>query len=308
MSSDPSIKKSGVFSTSNNIDIYWELSGKGTPLICCNGVGVSTFFWKYITQNFKEHFQILLWDYRGHGKSQRDFEGKIPNMSIEQHVKDLKELYLHLFPQQSKAVLIGHSMGCQVLIEFYKQNPENTRSLILMLGTAGRALETFGDNPNSKHIFRVAHKIARRIGPRINHVIGPLIRSRLSWPFVHKLSIVDPLYTEREDFLPYLTHLSSMNFLIFLEAAWQCQLHDAWSVLPNIQVPTLMIAGENDFFTPMHCARELTNSIPNAELMVLAEGTHSAIIEQPETINHRIERFFAENSVFPEPLQQNDSQ
>lgn len=308
MSSDSSIVKNGYFSTGANVNIYWELHGQGIPLICCNGVGVSTFFWKYITDNFKDRFQILLWDYRGHGKSQRDFGTTIPDLSIKQHAQDLHELYTHLFPAKPQVVLVGHSMGCQVLVEFYDQYPERTLSLILMLGTVGKALETFGDNPHSKYYFRFAQKVVRRFGTRINKLIPPLIRSPLAWPFVHKLSIVDPLYTAKEDFLPYLTHLSSMNFILFLEAAWQCQIHDAWHTLPKITVPTLMVAGENDFFMPLHCAKKITQIIPKAELLVLAEGTHSAIIEQPETINHRLERFFAEHLIVFEPPRQIASQ
>lgn len=36
----------------------------------------------------------------------------------------------------------------------------------------------------------------------------------------------------------------------------------------------------------------MARDLPNAELLVLADGSHAALIEQPETINHRVDRFF----------------
>ena len=57
------------------------------------------------------------------------------------------------------------------------------------------------------------------------------------------------------------------------------------------------IAAENDAFTPISCAQKLTKTIPNSELMVLADGSHAALIEQPQTINFRIDRFVRDHSL-----------
>ncbi len=44
----------------------------------------------------------------------------------------------------------------------------------------------------------------------------------------------------------------------------------------------------------MWCSEKMVEDTPDAELLVLADASHAALIEQPETINHRIERFIAE--------------
>lgn len=287
---------------SDNAWIYYELYGdleSGLPpIICCNGVGVSRFFWKYITSHYHPEHPVLLWDYRGHGKSDRDLDHRTADMSIERHAEDLAGLYQHLTLTPRPAILIGHSMGCQVSIEFAHRYPALTKALVLLLGTAGRALETFGGNPNSPKIFKTVRALAFSIGPKLNRISAPVLRSRIAWPFTIKTKLVDPLYTEYEDFRPYLEHLSSMDILLFLEAAWQCQLHDAWEQLPEIAAPLLMIAAENDAFTPLDCAERLVAAAQNAELMVLADGSHAALIEQPQTINHRIDRFLKEHQLF----------
>ena len=59
-------------------------------------------------------------------------------------------------------------------------------------------------------------------------------------------------------------------------------------------MPTLIIAAEDDPFFPLSVMRKLHNAIAQSEFLVLSGGSHAAIIEQPETINYRLDRFFAE--------------
>ena len=57
---------------------------------------------------------------------------------------------------------------------------------------------------------------------------------------------------------------------------------------------TLIVAAERDDFTPLYLSRQIADVIGGAELLVLADGSHAALIEQPETINHRLDRFIRE--------------
>ena len=283
--------KSGFITTDDNIQIQWTLTGKGPPILCSNGVGVGTFFWKYICQNFSDRYSIVLWDYRGHGQSDRRMEEVLKDISIRRHTQDLEILYKHLFPDQPPVILMGHSMGCQIVLEFQRRNPEISKALILMLGAAGRSLDTFAESKLSKPIFRVVHKIIRGLGNTNNHIFPRLLTSRLAWPFTQKFSLVDPFYTSKEDFAPYLTHMASMDMRVFLAAAWECQIHNAWDTLTEIDIPALIIAAEQDAFFPISIMRKLHEQINNSEFLVWSGGSHAAIIEQPETINYRIDRF-----------------
>ncbi len=294
------LKHSGYFRTKkDDVEIYFEVYGEGPSIICNNGVGVSTFFWKYIKEHYGKKNQIILWDYRGHGNSDRNISHKETDLSIERHARDLIELRQHLKEnfniEPTPSLLIGHSMGCQVSLEYWRQDPNLVQGIVLLLGTAGRALETFANTSNSVYVFRGVKRISNKIGGKINRFISPLLTSPIAWPFTQKSALVDPLYTSKKDFAPYLEHLASMDFLVFLEAAWQCQVHDIWDDLPNIKVPVLMIAAENDAFTPISCAKKLTSAIPISEFMVLADGSHAALIEQPDTINFRLDRFIRDH-------------
>ena len=47
--------------------------------------------------------------------------------------------------------------------------------------------------------------------------------------------------------------MASMDMRVFLAAAWECQLHNAWDTLTDMNIPTLIIAADNDAFFPHLC-------------------------------------------------------
>ena len=69
MSPNPPDIQSGFVRTPDGYNLFWRTTGSGPVLACCNGVGVSTFFWKYVVSHFSDDHRVLVWDYRGHGRS-----------------------------------------------------------------------------------------------------------------------------------------------------------------------------------------------------------------------------------------------
>jgi pimeloyl-ACP methyl ester carboxylesterase len=66
-------------------------------------------------------------------------------------------------------------------------------------------------------------------------------------------------------------------------------------MLERVLVPTLVIAGEKDLFTPVWVAERMATAIPKAELLVMPEGTHTALVENPLLMNLRIEVFLRDH-------------
>ena len=290
---------SGYAQTDDGLSLHWRTVGTGPLIVCCNGVGVGTFFWKYLTAHFCDQHTVLLWDYRGHGRSDRRIDPHTANMRIERHADDLATVLdaaAQVRPdlRDQPALLVGHSMGCQVALETRRRHPERVGGLVLMLGTAGRALQTFFDNPRSPSFFQMAHRIIFKSGERANELVKPLLESPLAWKVATRFSLVDPYYTKQEDMLPYMEHLATLDQRLFIENVLRTDDHDAWDLLPDLDRPLLVIAAENDKFTPMWCSEKMVDQTPGAELLILADASHAALIEQPETINHRVARFINE--------------
>lgn len=289
---------SGFARTDDGLQLYWRVVGRTGPwIVCCNGVGVSTFFFKYVAEHFRTTHRVLLWDYRGHGRSSPPAEPiDTADLSIPRVARDLF-LVCAAAGVDGPAMLVGHSMGCQVILEACMQRPEAVRALVPMFGTFGRPLDTFMDSPLSRPAFDVLHRVARMGGKAGGRLLLPLYDNPLAPTFGGWTGLVDRHYAGKVDIDRYMDHLVHMDPRIFLRMVSLMADHDMATYLPEVPVPVLIIAGERDVFTPLHRSHTMHRLIPGSELLVLAEASHAAIVEHPETINLRIERFMRERGV-----------
>ncbi|MBI4197160.1 MAG: alpha/beta hydrolase, partial [Deltaproteobacteria bacterium] len=65
----------------------------------------------------------------------------------------------------------------------------------------------------------------------------------------------------------------------------------------KIKVPTLILGGELDQFTPAWISKKMHRLIPNSEILMIHKATHAALVEQPELVNLRIEKFLLEKKL-----------
>ena len=289
--------RSGLATADDGVHLYWRAVGNGPAMVCNNGVGVSTFFWRYTEDQFSDRHTVLTWDYRGHGRSDPLPDPTGGDVGIPRHARDL--LCVMDAAGIDRAMILGHSMGCQVGLEAWRTASARISGYVLILGTAGRALETFADNPRSPRYFNLAGQLVAALGERTHRLVRPLLRSPVAWAFTRRAKLVDPVYASKADMAPYLEHLAVLDMRMFIRTVNHMQEHDAWDLLPTVNVPALIVGAERDAFTPIRLSRKMAAEIRGAELLVLADASHAAIIEQPETINHRIERFLRERSPLP---------
>lgn len=289
MADDPRKVRTRFIATDDGQQLHVTEVGVGPPLVCCNGVGVSTFFWSYLVEAFRRDHRIVLWDYRGHGRSSLPADPEHADLSIERHARDLACILDALGLEDP--VLIGHSMGCQVILQLAVDQPGRARALIPMLGTFGRPLDTLLDSPLSKPLFDVIHKVALGAGRGGRRLFRPLVGSPWAVNLARRSGLVDRHYANRRDLEMYLEHLNHIDPRVLFRSIELMKDHDLGPELPGIETPTLVIAAENDLFTPLHRSRTLVERLPHAELFVIAEGSHAAIVEQPEAIHRRIARF-----------------
>jgi pimeloyl-ACP methyl ester carboxylesterase len=286
-------QRAGFARADDGMELYYRVVGSGPPMVCCNGVGVSTFFYKYIVEHFSDRYSVVLWDYRGHGRSSMPPEIDKADLSMRRNATDLATV-LDASGIQGPAILLGHSMGCQVILEFASCYPDRVRALVPMFGTFARPLDTFYDWPHSRRVFRVVEAVAARAGKLGTRMLLPLYANPLAFAVGKASGMVDKHYADRVDVNKYMEHLVHMDARVFLRMVSQMADHDLTEQLPAIEAPTLIIAGEKDLFTPLHRSEAMNRLIRGSEMMVLAEGSHAAIVEHPETINRRIDRFLEE--------------
>jgi pimeloyl-ACP methyl ester carboxylesterase len=272
--------------------LWYRDQGRGPALVFQNGVGVTITFWYELAERFaRRGYRTVLWDYRGHGLSDPP---QVPELTLEECTADLLKVLDHL--RIEKAVLAGHSMGAQLGFEFYRRHAGRVAALVPTLGTYRNAVSSFFDMPRvAPRVFAVGDFLAYRV-PRLMKGFTAFAAAQpgLSDAVVRRLRIVHPTLSPREWLPSYLEHMKKLDPRVFFSLARAVRDHDASEVLPTIHVPTLVIAGERDFFCPPRVAREMAEHIPGAELFIVPGGSHAAIIEQPELFDARLARFLEE--------------
>lgn len=267
---------------------------EGLFIACCNGVGVSRFFWKYITEYFTNcGASVITWDYRGHGRT--PIPKDMSNFSMETNAKDLKAILDHLGVE--KALLIGHSMGVQVILEFWHLFPERTLALVPILGTYEHPANTFFNWRGSIYFFELGKYLVERNPQLVTKIWRRIMGMKLSYHFA-RLFIIHPTLCSYEDMKPYFDHLVSLDLRVFFKMADAMQKHSAKNYLRKINCPVLIVAGEKDVFTPLWLSLKMHRLIPNSEILILKQGSHAGLVEQPDLINYRIEKFIRDH--FPE--------
>lgn len=279
--------------------LYIEDSGHGGPaIICCNGIGVSTFFWKYLRGHFAREGRVVTWDYRGHGRS--PVAEDLGTMTIARMADDAVAVMDHLGIDE--AILVGHSMGCQVILETWRRHPGRVQALVPVLGTYGRPIRTFLGLSWLEDVFPKVLPWALRLAEPIGRINEALVRGRLAYEFARRTGLISPCLAKAEDMDAYFEHLRRLDMRMFLSLMADMAEHDTGDILGDIDVPTLIIGGERDLFTPIWLSREMQSRIPDSELLIIPDGSHAALIEQPALINLALTDFLVRSGILqPRP-------
>jgi pimeloyl-ACP methyl ester carboxylesterase len=271
-------------------DLYYQVRGDGAPgMVLCDGLGCDGFAWKYLLPYLTRRHRVLRWHYRGHGKSTTPTDRTRIGMGYTcddlARVMDAAGL--------EKAVLFGHSMGVQVALEFHRRYARRVEGLVLVCGSYGMPLDTFHDSTLLKRLFPTLRRAVERFPRHTSRIT----HAALTTEWVIQLAIrleMNPDLIARNDLAPYFTHLAHMDPVVFVRTLDSLANHTAEDHLPHVDVPTLVVAGEKDRFTPGWLSRTMAERIPDSELLTIPEGTHTAPLEVPGLVELRVERFLRE--------------
>jgi pimeloyl-ACP methyl ester carboxylesterase len=228
------------------------------------------------------------WNYRGHGRTPLPLDPR--RIAIPDLADDLAGVIEAA--HTGAAVLIGHSMGVQVALETFRRHHDRVAGLVLVCGSYGTPLRTFRGTRALETALPFLHLLAHTV-PRVTRLgWRALIPTDLAF-VVAKTVEINPDLVRREDFFPYLEGMARVDPLLFLEMLACAGRHSAREILPQIDVPTLVIAGDRDGFTPVGLSRTMAEAIPGAELLVVEGGSHTTPLERPELVRERVLAFLA---------------
>ncbi|HEY6002136.1 MAG TPA: alpha/beta hydrolase [Anaeromyxobacter sp.] len=267
--------------------IAWSSAGTGAPpVLLTDGIGCAGFIWRRLAPALARDRRVLHWNYRGHGASERPKD--LERSTVEDCVSDL--LTVLDAAGEERAVFAGHSMGVQIVLEAHRRAPERVAALLLVCGAPGRLLDTFHDTP----VLRKALPWIRNAMDRWPTVARSAFRAFVTADVVMDYALafeVNRALVRRQDLVPYFRDLSRVDPAVFVRLLSSAAEHDATDHLPEIRVPTLVVAGVRDGFTPMHLSAKMHEAIPGSGLLVLPGGTHVGPLEHPDLVEEHVTRF-----------------
>ncbi len=239
-----------------DINIYYESHGDGEALLLIMGYGQYSAHWSPLIPPLSQEYRVISFDNRGTGRSDKP---ETP-YTIKMMADDAKGL-LEAIGVDS-AHVFGVSMGGMISQEFALNHPNKLRSLMLGCTQCG----------GTKAILANQEALAFLFSPEMAKLpVEERARETVPWlwtqEFIDKNPEAVELYVAVTSKYPTPTH------------GYACQAqaimgHDTYERLPQIEVPTLVIAGSADRLIPAENSRILASRIPNAELVILENAGH----------------------------------
>jgi len=269
--------------------------GKGQPVVVLHGG--PDFDSRYLVPDMdrlSDSFRLIYYDQRGRGRSA---EGVRPeDVTLESEMTDLDGVLKHF--QLGSAVLLGHSWGTVLALEFALRHPDRVSHLILM-----------NPAPASKDDYLMFRKARQeQLGDQLDQMRAiaatELFKSGdpdtvTAYYRIHFRAALD----KPEDLEKVLTSLRASftkEGILKARAVEDRLVNETWSspkgydLLPRLatlNIPALVIYGDHDFI-PFQIAGNIAHALPTARLVTMKQCGHFSYLECPAPTRREIDGFF----------------
>jgi len=245
--------------------IHYEVTGRSSapPVLMIQGLGMDKHGWDLQRIVLSLRYRVIALDNRGSGRSDKPHGEYRLDQMADDAVAVLDDAGV------DQAHVVGASMGGAIAQVLAVAHPDRLRSLTLVCTSCRNVpwrtelLNSWAETAQRGGLLSMANVAARwMIGPRSFRRLVPLI------------GLLGPL------------GLGRPSHAFAGQVAAICAADDSLAGrLGDIEVPTMVIVGNQDILTPRGDSEELADRIPTAELVVISGAAHGVMIEHASTFN-----------------------
>ena len=251
-------------STGRTIGYTESGCGDAVPIVFLHGVGSDKSVWHPQLAHFGRSRRAIAFDYPGYCDSDPAPEGTSRDDYAAAIISALNELGVE------RAHVCGLSLGGVIAIAVHHLAPQCCASLVLA--------DTFAVHPDGRAIYERSLAGSRALPAtaeaRVDFLLAQPADAAVRREVVETMSRIDPA-----------------AYCIGAEAVWLADQRDRAAA---IDVPTLVVCGEDDQPTPPELSRALHAMIVGAKLEVIAGAGHLTNLERPDAFNAIVESFVGE--------------
>jgi pimeloyl-ACP methyl ester carboxylesterase len=254
----------------DGLELAYDDGGSGTPCLFIHGFPHDRSQWAPQLQGLTVNVRCLAPDLRGFGETTVS-----PPYSMDRYADDMAALLdvLHV----ERAVIAGLSMGGYVAFAFWRRHPHRVRALALCNTKAG------ADSEEAREKRRGQMAVARE------HGSGAIADAMLT-------GMVGKTTREKRPEITNAVHrMISSAPVEGIVGALQAMMDrpDSNPTLPTINVPTLVVTGDEDTIIPVEESRAMHAAIRGSALEVISGAGHLSNLERPAAFNHVFSEFLA---------------
>lgn len=255
--------------TSDDAEIQYEVMGDGPPVVLLHAFPASHQLCVPVADMLAARYRVVLPDLRGHGDST---PGQGP-ATMEKHAADLERLCDAA--GVGRAVFAGVSIGGYALFEFWRRHRERVAGLVFCNTKA-----SVDSEPARADRLKSADEVQQH-GPvgfldaMAAKLVGATTRAN------------------RPDLQAAARKMMSKMTVAGIVAVQQgmAARPDSVPTLATIDVPTLVVAGEEDITTPLAELQAIHRGITGSRIVVIPKAGHYAVFERPEEVGRVIRQF-----------------
>lgn len=249
--------------------------GKGKTVFCVHGISGSCRCWDNVAEALSPQHQVFAMDLRGRGLSEKPASG----YSISHHCRDVQALLKH--ENIGQVVMLGHSLGALIGLEFAAEFPESVDRLILVDGGGQLSGE------QRKKVFAGIQPTLDRLGkifPSNEAYLNLLKRNPLLQPWTPMLEAYY-LYELEEADGGVRSRVKAEHIK---EEADNLSGYAVTELYSRIKCPVLILRAPEGMTTPDNillpeqALDKMLREIPDARYVDIAESNHYSIVMQPD--------------------------